>query len=214
MELAVNHINKSIRGKAILSDVSLSLKSGEIYGFAGKNGSGKTMLFRALSGLMRIDSGTIVWGGKVLHKDFSVLPGLGILIENAGLYPDLTGIQNLTYLAGLTKRARQEDIVRAIVRVGLNPYDKRVYGKYSLGMKQRLGIAQAIMEKPGVIMLDEPTNALDETGVEEIRRVILEEKERGALILVACHIKEDIRVLADELYRVENGRIERQGMAL
>lgn len=214
MELAVNHINKSIRGKAILSDVSLSLKSGEIYGFAGKNGSGKTMLFRALSGLMRIDSGSIVWGGKVLHKDFSVLPGLGILIENAGLYPDLTGIQNLTYLAGLTKRAGQEDIVQAIVRVGLNPYDKRVYGKYSLGMKQRLGIAQAIMEKPGVIMLDEPTNALDETGVKEIRRVILEEKERGALILVASHNKEDIRVLADELYRVENGRIERQGMAL
>lgn len=196
MELVVNNINKAIRRKRILSDVSLCLKSGNIYGFVGRNGSGKTMLFRALSGLMRIDSGSIVWGERTLHRDFSVLPGLGILLENAGLYPDLTGIQNLTYLAGLTKKIGQEEIIRAIIRVGLNPRDKRVYRKYSLGMKQRLAIAQAVMEEPDVIMLDEPTNALDETGVEEIRKVILEEKERGALILVASHNKEDIQVLA------------------
>lgn len=211
MKLAVNNISKAIRKKVILDNVSLSLRSGNIYGFVGRNGSGKTMLFRALSGLMRIDSGSIVWGGKTLHKDFSVLPGLGIILENAGLYPNLTGIQNLTYLAGLTKRIGADEIIRAIDRVGLNPYDKRLYGKYSLGMKQRLAIAQAIMESPDVIMLDEPTNALDETGVEEIRDVILEEKERGALILVASHNKEDIQVLADEWYRVENGRVIRQG---
>ena len=167
MELAVDNINKSIRKKVILDCVSLSLKSGNIYGFVGKNGSGKTMLFRALSGLMRIDSGSIIWGGKTLHKDFSVLPGLGIILENAGLYPDLTGMQNLAYLAGLTKRIGTEEIIRAIDRVGLDPYDRRVYGKYSLGMKQRLAIAQAIMEEPDVIMLDEPTNALDETGRSE-----------------------------------------------
>lgn len=214
MELVVNNINKAIRRKRILSDVSLCLKSGNIYGFVGRNGSGKTMLFRALSGLMRIDSGSIVWGERTLHRDFSVLPGLGILLENAGLYPDLTGIQNLTYLAGLTKKIGQEEIIRAIIRVGLNPRDKRVYRKYSLGMKQRLAIAQAVMEEPDVIMLDEPTNALDETGVEEIRKVILEEKERGALILVASHNKEDIQVLADEWYRVEKGRVIRQGAGL
>lgn len=211
MELVVKHINKSIRRKAILSDVSLSLKSGNIYGFVGRNGSGKTMLFRALSGLMRIDSGSIVWGGKTLHKDFSVLPGLGIILENASLYPNLTGVQNLTYLANLTKKIRKDDIVNALIRVGLDPYDKRLYGKYSLGMKQRLAIAQAIMEKPDVIMLDEPTNALDETGMEEIRKLILEEKARGALILVASHNREDIQVLADELYRVENGSVIKQG---
>lgn len=211
MKLAVNNISKAIRKKVILDNVSLSLRSGNIYGFVGRNGSGKTMLFRALSGLMRIDSGSIVWEGKTLHKDFSVLPGLGIILENAGLYPNLTGIQNLTYLAGLTKRIGPDEIIRAIDRVGLNPYDKRLYGRYSLGMKQRLAIAQAIMESPDVIMLDEPTNALDETGVEEIRDVILEEKERGALILVASHNKEDIQVLADEWYRVENGRVIRQG---
>lgn len=214
MELVVKNINKKIREKVILSDVSLCLKSGSIYGFVGRNGSGKTMLFRALSGLMGIDSGSIVWGGKTLHKDFSVLPGLGIILENAGLYPDLTGVQNLAYLANLTKKIGQEEIINAIARVGLDPYDKRVYGKYSLGMKQRLAIAQAIMEKPDVIMLDEPTNALDETGVEEIRKLILEEKERGALILLASHNREDIQVLADEWYKVENGSVRKQGADL
>lgn len=214
MELAANNISKTIRGKAILSNVSLCLQSGNVYGFVGRNGSGKTMLFRALSGLMRIDSGSIVWEDKTLHKDFAVLPSLGIIIENAGLYPNLTGMQNLTYLANLTKRVGQEEIIHAITRVGLDPYDKRVYGKYSLGMKQRLAIAQAVMEQPDIIMLDEPTNSLDETGVEEIRKIILEEKARGALILVASHNKEDIRVLADEWYRVEDGRVIRQEESL
>ncbi|MCM1193573.1 MAG: ATP-binding cassette domain-containing protein [Butyrivibrio sp.] len=210
MKLTASHINKTIKGKAILSDVSLCLESGKIYGFVGRNGSGKTMLFRALSGLMKTDSGSIVWDGKTLHKDMAVLPGLGILLENAGLYPNLTGVQNLTCLAKLTQKIGQEEIRSAIFRVGLDVNDKRVYGKYSLGMKQRLVIAQAIMEKPDIIMLDEPTNALDETGVEEIRRVILEERERGALILVASHNKEDIRVLCDELYQVDNGRVVKQ----
>lgn len=210
MELVVNSVNKSIRGKVILSDVSLRLKGGNIYGFVGRNGSGKTMLFRALSGLMRVDSGSILLDGKTLHKDFSVLPSLGIILENAGLYPELTGVDNLLYLAGLTKRIGREEVVHAISRVGLDPEDKRTYKKYSLGMKQRLVIAQAIMEKPDVIMLDEPTNALDDSGMEEIRKVILEEKARGVLILVASHNREDIRILADELYRVENGRVERQ----
>ena len=214
MELAANNINKTIRGKVILSNVSLCLKSGNVYGFAGRNGSGKTMLFRALSGLMRIDSGSIVWEDKTLHKDIAVLPSLGIIIENAGLYPNFTGIQNLTYLANLTKRVGREEIIHAITRVGLDPYDKRLYGKYSLGMKQRLAIAQAVMEKPDVIMSDEPTNSLDETGVEEIRKIILEEKARGALILIASHNKEDIRVLADEWYKVENGQVIRQEESL
>lgn len=210
MELIASNVNKTIRKRQILSNVELCLKSGRIYGFVGRNGSGKTMLFRALSGLMKIDSGSIVWEGKTLHKDFSVLPSLGIILENAGLYPGYTGVQNLTYLAGLTKRIGRDEIVSAISRVGLDPDDRRRYGKYSLGMKQRLAIAQAIMEKPDVIMLDEPTNALDEAGVAEIRQVILEEKERGALILVASHNREDIQILADELYRVDGGRVERQ----
>lgn len=214
MKLVVSNVNKTIRRKTILSDINLCLESGKIYGFVGRNGSGKTMLFRALSGLMKTDSGSIVWDGKTLYRDMAVLPNLGIIIENAGLYPGLTGIQNLTYLAGLTKKIGKEEIADAILRVGLDPHDKRIYGKYSLGMKQRLAIAQAVMEKPDIIMLDEPTNALDETGVEEIRKVILEEKERGALILVASHNKEDIHVLCDELYKVESGRVVKQEVSL
>lgn len=214
MKLVVSNVNKSIRKKIILSDINLCLESGKIYGFVGRNGSGKTMLFRALSGLMKTDSGSIVWEGKTLYKDMAVLPNLGIIIENAGLYPGLTGIQNLTYLAGLTKKIGKEEIANAILRVGLDPHDKRIYRKYSLGMKQRLAIAQAVMEKPDIIMLDEPTNALDETGVEEIRKVILEEKERGALILVASHNKEDIHVLCDELYKVERGKVVKQEVSL
>ena len=214
MKLVVSNVNKTIRRKTILSDINLCLESGKIYGFVGRNGSGKTMLFRTLSGLMKTDSGSIVWDGKTLYRDMAVLPNLGIIIENAGLYPGLTGIQNLTYLAGLTKKIGKEEIADAILRVGLDPHDKRIYGKYSLGMKQRLAIAQAVMEKPDIIMLDEPTNALDETGVEEIRKVILEEKERGALILVASHNKEDIHVLCDELYKVESGRVVKQEVSL
>lgn len=210
MELTVNKIGKTIRGKQILCDITLYLKSGNIYGFVGKNGLGKTMLFRALSGLMSIDTGTIFWGDKVLHKDFSVLPSLGIVLENAGLYPNLTGFENLSYLASLQNKITNDEIRDAIKRVGLDPDDKRVYRKYSLGMKQRLAIAQAIMEKPDVIMLDEPTNSLDEFGVDEIRTIIREEKERGAMILLASHNKEDIHMLVDELYRIDNGHIQRQ----
>lgn len=207
MELIAEGMNKSIRRRKILCDVNMALHSGNIYGFVGRNGSGKTMLFRALSGLIKIDSGSVTWDGKVLHKDFSVLPSLGIIIENAGLYPGLTGVENLKYLANLTHRAGIEEIRSAISRVGLDPEDKRVYGKYSLGMKQRLAIAQAIMESPDVIMLDEPTNGLDEAGVEDIRKIILEEKKRGALILLASHNKEDINMLSDQVYKIENQRL-------
>lgn len=214
MELIADKISKTIRGKVILSDISLRLCGGNIYGFIGRNGSGKTMLFRALSGLMSIDSGAVIWNEKVLRRDFSVLPSLGIVLENAGLYPNLTGMQNLTYLANLTCRIGAGEIRQAISRVGLDPDDKRPYGKYSLGMKQRLAIAQAVMEQPEVIMLDEPTNALDEDGVEEIRKLILTEKERGALILLASHNSEDIRILVDQLYRIDRGRISTQEVGL
>lgn len=210
MKLLVNDVSKSIGGKAVLSNVSLCLESGNVYGFSGRNGSGKTMLFRALSGLMKTDSGTVVWDGRTVGKDFSVLPGLGIVLENAALFPDLTGMQNLMCLAGLTRRIGRREIEGAMARAGLDPADKRTYRKYSLGMKQRLAVAQAVMEKPDVLMLDEPTNGLDDAGVEKIRQIILKEKERGALILLASHNKEDMALLADTLYRMENGRVAAQ----
>lgn len=205
MSLIAENVTKRIKGKLILQDICLKMQTGAVYGFCGRNGSGKTMLFRALSGLMRIDSGKICWNGQELHKDFSVLPSLGIVLEHAGLYTNMTGLENLSYLAGLKGLIGKEEMCEAMKRVGLEPYDKRVYSKYSMGMKQRLAIAQAIMERPEVIMLDEPTNGLDETGVHEIRTLIGQERERGALILLASHNREDINLLADHVYRIDGG---------
>ena len=207
MELIAENINKKIKERKILNNISLLMESGNVYGFWGRNGSGKTMMFRALSGLMKIDSGKIFWNNQQLHKDFSVLPSLGIIIEHAGLYPNMTGMDNLLYLADIKGIVGKKEICEAIERVGLDPYDKRMYGKYSMGMKQRLIIAQAIMEKPDVIMLDEPTNGLDESGVEEIRILIEQEKRRGALILLTSHNKEDMRILTDRMYKIVDGNI-------
>ncbi len=208
MELIVRNVSKTIKGNKVLDNISLELQSGKIYGFVGRNGSGKTMLFRALSGLMRVDEGEVILDGKILHKDIQVLPSLGIVIENAGLYPEFTGLKNLQLLAGINKKIKTEDIKVAIERVGLEPMDKRTFRKYSLGMKQRLVIAQAIMEKPDIIMLDEPTNALDESGVALVRSIIAEEKGRGAIILLASHNKEDIQLLADQVHHMEHGKAE------
>lgn len=207
MKLTAESISKTIRGKKILSEINLMLEGGKIYGFTGPNGSGKTMLFRALSGLMSVDSGIIRWNDKVLRRDFSVLPSLGIVLENISMYPNLTGFQNLKYLADIKGKIHNNEIQTALKRVGLNPDDKRTYRKYSLGMKQRLAIAQAVMEKPAVIMLDEPTNGLDDEGIKIVRRLILDEKERGALILLASHNSSDIRLLTDVVYQIDNGTL-------
>lgn len=205
MELIAENVNKTIDKKIILNDVSLKLRSGMIYGFVGRNGSGKTMLFRALSGLMSIDSGSVSFDGKVLHKDFDVLPDLGIMIENAGLYPQLSGFDNLKRLSSIRKKADDDTIREYIRTVGLDPDDKRPFRKYSLGMKQRLVFAQAIFEDQKILMLDEPTNAMDDSGVQMVRDILLERK-KDSIILIASHNHEDIDLLADEKYRVSNGR--------
>lgn len=207
MILHVEGVNKSIKKNRILVNINLTLESGKVYGFVGRNGSGKTMLFRALSGLMRVDSGIITYNEKVLHKDMEVLPNMGIVLENAGLYPEFTGFKNLQLLAGLNSKIGKNEVAQAITRVGLDPGDRRIVKKYSLGMKQRIVIAQSIMEKPDVLFLDEPTNALDESGVELIRKIITEEKERGAIVLVASHNKEDINLLADQIFYMDQGSI-------
>ena len=209
MELIAENICNSIKRNMILDHINLQLSGGHIYGFVGINGAGKTMLFRALSGLIRIDSGQIRWNNQILHKNIEVLPSLGIVIENAGLYPNLTGFDNLKELADLRRSITSDDIRFAMNRVGLDPADSRLYMKYSLGMKQRLIIAQAIMERPDVIMLDEPTNALDEESAANVRTIIREERERGAIVLLASHNREDIYSLADVIYHINDGRIDK-----
>ena len=200
--IQLQNVTKRIKENTVLDNVSYTFKSGFVYGLYGQNGSGKTMLFRALSGLMDISSGKIFLDNKELHKDMRVLENVGIVIENAGLYPELTGFNNLKMLSKLNKKIDDEQIRKTIVRVGLNPNDKRSFKKYSLGMKQRIVIAQAIMEKPDILMLDEPTNALDEEGIEQIRKIIKEERERGAIVLIASHNKED------KVFSISNGMLK------
>ena len=197
MQLTATDVTKVIKGKTVLSHINLSLNSGYVYGFIGPNASGKTMLFRALSGLMSVTAGVVSLDGKILKKDFPVLPNLGILLENVLLYPELTGYENLEYLARFNRKVDKTGIIDALRRVGLEPTDKRKYGKYSLGMKQRLAI----------LMLDEPTNALDQDSVKLIRGLIKSEKDRGAIVLLASHNKEDIQLLCDHTFTMDGGAI-------
>lgn len=213
MELKVDKIEKYLDGRKILDNIELNMHGGCVYGFIGRNGSGKTMLFRAISGLIKLDSGKIIYNGQELSKKFSILPSLGMIIENTNMYPEFTGYQNLKMLAKIKGIIGKEEIINALNRVGLDPDDKRIVHKYSLGMKQRLAIAQAIMEKPEVLMFDEPTNGLDEGGVKMIRNIIKEEKNRGCIILLASHNKEDIELLADVVYRIVNGKIDSENVS-
>ncbi|MBR1385155.1 MAG: ATP-binding cassette domain-containing protein [Ruminococcus sp.] len=203
--IELQNISKTIKGNEVLKNISLQFESGSIYGFVGRNGSGKTMLFRMIAGLIRPTAGTVKYNGKALGAELDIIPRLGLVIENVGLYPEFTGLENLRLLAGINSLIGEEEIRAAIARMGLDPDDRRRVRKYSLGMKQRIVLAQAIMEHPDVLILDEPTNALDEEGVSMIRAVIREEKERGALVLIASHNKEDISSLCDKIYLMRSG---------
>lgn len=207
MQLTATDVTKVIKGKTVLSHINLSLNSGYVYGFVGPNASGKTMLFRVLSGLISATTGIVSLNGKILKKAFPVLPNLGILLENVSLYPELTGYENLDYLAKFNHKIDKAGIIEALQRVGLDPADKRKYGKYSLGMKQRLALAQAVMERPDILMLDEPTNALDQDSVKLIRGLIKSEKDRGAIVLLTSHNKEDIQLLCDHTFTMDSGAI-------
>ncbi len=206
-KIVLTNVNKTLSGNKVLDNINLELEKGKIYGFVGENGSGKTMLFRAISGLMKIDSGSIVGDGKELHKDVSVFDDVGIVLENAGLYPEFSGFQNLKFLSEINNKIGNEEIKEAIKKVGLDPEDKRPVKKYSLGMRQRIVLAQALMEKPQILLLDEPTNALDEDGIKLIRDLVEEEKKRNIIILIASHNKEDIEILCDVVYKIKKGRI-------
>ena len=203
----MSQVTKKHNNDYILKDISLTLESGRIYGLFGRNGSGKTMLLKAMSGLMSFDSGTVICDGKVLHKDMEVIPDLGMIIENTGFWKAYSGRENLRVLAGINKKVDDSRVDEVLKIVGLeNSADKRVK-RYSLGMRQRLAIAQAIMEYPRVLLLDEPTNGLDESGVTMFRELIKSEKERGAIILIVSHNTEDVEDIIDIRLQIESGRI-------
>ena len=196
---------KSIKSRPILNNVSYNFEYGKIYGIYGHNGSGKTMLLRAIAGLLVPDSGSVVIDGKVLHKDMSFPPSIGIVIENMNLLPQYNAFDNLKILGKIKKTATDEDIKTALERVGLKS-DLKVK-KFSLGMKQRLNIAQAVFEKQKIILLDEPTNALDNDGVQLIYKLLKEEKERGALVVITTHHKEDLEEICDVVLEMTEGEL-------
>ena len=197
--------SKSIKSRPILNNVSYNFEYGKIYGIYGHNGSGKTMLLRAIAGLLVPDSGSVVIDGKVLHKDMSFPPSIGIVIENMNLLPQYNAFDNLKILGKIKKTATDENIKTALERVGLKS-DLKVK-KFSLGMKQRLNIAQAVFEKQKIILLDEPTNALDNDGVQLIYKLLKEEKERGALVVITTHHKEDLEEICDVVLEMTEGEM-------
>ena len=185
----------------------MELQSGTVYGFKGINGSGKTMLMRLICGLIRPTQGEVSINGKVLGKDLSFPESVGVFLENPAFLGAYSGFQNLKLLASIKSVADDEAIRSALSRVGLRPDDHKKYRKYSLGMKQRLGIAAAIMERPDIVILDEPTNSLDADGVNLVKSVIKDEKKRGALVIISCHDAELLQDLSDETFLLEQGRL-------
>ena len=210
MNISIEHVTKKIKDATVLKDICLEMKGGTVYGLQGKNGSGKTMLMRAISGLIRPTSGRIVINGEQLHKNISIPRSIGLLLENPSLLPEYDASQNLKLLAKMQGGVPEEEIRQLIRDVGLDDAGHKKVGKYSLGMKQRLGIAAAILGSPDIILLDEPINAIDGEGVEEIRSLILSLKNEKRIIIVACHDKEEMNLLADEIVHLRDGRIEGQ----
>ena len=210
MNISIEHVTKKIKNATVLKDICLELKGGTVYGLQGKNGSGKTMLMRAISGLIRPTSGRIVINGEQLHKNISIPRSIGLLLENPSLLPEYDAFQNLKLLAKMQGGVPEEEIRQLIRDVGLEDAGHKKVEKYSLGMKQRLGIAAAILGSPDIILLDEPINAIDGEGVEEIRSLILSLKNEKRIIIVACHDKEEMNLLADEIVHLRDGRIEGQ----
>ena len=203
----VENVTKYFKQEKVLDDVNMNLETGHIYGIVGKNGAGKTVLFKIIAGFIKPSSGKVTVAGKIIGVDRDFPDSLGLIIETPGFLSQYNAYQNLLYLANINNKISKEDIKESIRMVGLDPDSNKKVGKFSLGMRQRLGIAQAIMENPDLIILDEPMNGLDEEGTAEMRKLFLELKEKGKLIIVASHNREDISVLCDEVYEIKAKKV-------
>ncbi|HAK43001.1 MAG TPA: multidrug ABC transporter ATP-binding protein [Clostridium sp.] len=203
--IEVSSLSKSFKDIKVLDNISISFEKGKIYGIIGRNGSGKSMLLKCLCGFVIPTEGYIKINNKTIGKDIDVPESVGIIIENPGFLPNYSAFKNLQILAMIKNKIGKEQIINTLNRVGLDPNSKKWVGKFSLGMKQRLGIGQAIMEDPEILILDEPMNGLDNSGVEDIRKLLLSLKEEGKLIIIASHNKEDINALCDEVFSMDKG---------
>jgi ABC-2 type transport system ATP-binding protein len=208
--IELNNVSKRIRGQAVIREVSVSMASGKIYGFQGINGSGKTMLMRLISGLIFPTEGSIEIDGKLLGKDISFPDSIGLLLENPAFLNSYSGFTNLKMLASIQNKVDDGQIRDAISAVGLDPADKKHYRKYSLGMKQRLGIAAAIVESPDIVIMDEPTNSLDTDGVELVKTILTGQRARGALVIISCHDLSILQAMSDEIFLLEAGRVTKR----
>ncbi|MDY3000187.1 ABC transporter ATP-binding protein [Romboutsia timonensis] len=207
MFIKIENYTKRIKNDIILEDINISLAKGKAYGFVGRNGSGKSMLMKSICGMLKIDTGRILIDGKELGKDIECHPSIGALLDGGGFLNNLTGFENLKLLASIRNKITDERIIHTLKIVGLDPKDKKNYKKYSLGMKQKLAIAQAIMEDPDILVLDEPFNSLDSQTVNEMRSLLKQLKENGKTILISSHIDNDIKMICDEIFEIDKGRI-------
>ena len=207
--ISVNHVTKKFQEATVLHDVNVEFQKAEIHGLIGRNGSGKTMLMKCICGLVPITSGTIIINQKQIGKDIQIPDNIGAIIETPGFLPNYSGFQNLLFLSKIKGTISRDQIKQSIRKVGLNPEDKKPVGKYSLGMRQRLGLAQAIMENPNLLILDEPMNGLDKEGVSDMRTLLLELKKQGKTIILASHSAEDIDVLCDSVSEMEHGKLHK-----
>lgn len=208
--IIIENATKKFGTQTVLNNVSLTLEDGKIYGFVGQNGCGKTVLFKSICGFIYLDRGTITVDGKVIGKDIDIIKDAGIIIESPGFLPNYSAFKNLKFLTMIKDNIGDEQIKSTLISVGLDPESKKVVGKFSLGMRQRLGIAQAIMENPHILILDEPMNGLDKRGVEDIRKILMDLKKKGKLILLASHNPLDIDILCDCVYELDAGTIVNQ----
>ena len=207
--IEVENLTKKFREAVVLDNVNATFETGKVHGLIGRNGSGKTMLMKCICGIVPYTSGDIRVNGKVIGRDIDIPENVGVIIETPGFLPNYSALENLRFLAKINNQITKEDIRRAISSVGLNPDDKKHVGKYSLGMRQRLGLAQAIMESPDILILDEPMNGLDKDGVADMRKYLLDLKGQGKTILIASHSAEDIDVLCDTVYEMDKGKLEK-----
>ncbi len=210
--IKVRNVTKTFKEATVLKDVTVSFERGKIYGIIGRNGSGKTVLFKCICGLIPVTQGEITVLGQSIGDGLKVPKGVGAIIETPGFLPNVSGYRNLYYLASLSGKPDRQRIREVINMVGLDPDSRKHVGHYSMGMRQRLGLAQAIMENPEVLILDEPMNGLDNETVESIRAFLLGQKEQGKTIILASHSKEDISQLCDVVYQMDAGVLSMQGM--
>lgn len=203
--LVIKEVTKKFKDIIVLDNISISFEAGKIHGIIGRNGSGKTILFKCICGFMPLTSGQIIVNGRQVGREIDVPQDIGTIIEAPGFLPNYSGFRNLKLLSLIRKRIDDTRIRESIKRVGLDPYSRKWVSKYSLGMRQRLGIAQAFMENPSILILDEPMNGLDKHGVEDVRQLMLDLKEEGKTILIASHNSEDIDRLCDTVCEMESG---------